>query len=177
MKNWHESPLAQIALCIGAYALAGFYFGKFALVWTSPLLALGLRRPLIALASNLRYQARAYVWLPMHGHHYVFRDIRIHVVEDDDHFRWVNLADARKVVGWTANERALASAYPGRLKSLGAPAQVHMRDDALITHLGKENKPEALRFRTWLERNVAFPGRRTRKNFGIHGDTLDSDHP
>ena len=46
-----------------------------------------------------------------------------------------------------------------------------MRDDALIAHLGKENKPEALRFRTWIERNIALPGRRVRKNFGIDEDT------
>lgn len=120
--------------------------------------ALRIRHPLIALASSLRYQARAYVWLPLHGHHYVYGDIRIHVVEDDGNCRWVSLADIRKVVAVTASERALANACPGRLKNLGASTQTHMRDDALIAHLGKENKPEALRFRTWIERNIALPG-------------------
>lgn len=171
VKRWLKSPLFQIALWLGAYALVGLYFGKFAWVVTSPLLALGIRRPLIALASSLRYQARAHVWLPLHGRHYVYRDFRIHVVEDDEHCRWVSLADVQKVVGVTATVRALANAYPGRVKGLGAPAQTHLRDDALIAHLGKENKPEALRFRTWVERNIALPGRRVRKNFGIDLDT------
>lgn len=177
MKNWFKFPSIQIALYTSVYALAGFYFGKFALLWASPLLALAIRRPLIALASNLKYQARAHVWLPMHGQHYVFRDIRIHVVEDDDHCRWVNLADAQKVVGVTATERSLAGTYPGRVKSMGTPARPHMRDDALVTHLAKENRPEALRFSTWVERNIALPGRKVRKNLGIDMDTLDSDGP
>ena len=55
MKNWLQIPLVQIALCIDAYALASFYFGKFAMLWMSPLLAVGIRRPLIALASSLRH--------------------------------------------------------------------------------------------------------------------------
>ena len=177
MKSWFKSPWIQIALCISAYALVGFYFGKFALVVTSPLLAIGIRRPLIALASNLRHAARAHMWLPKHGQHYEFRDIWIHVVEDDNHCRWVDLADARKVVGTTATERSLAGTYPGRVKSMGKPARPHMRDDALIAHLTKENRPEALRFSTWIERNIALPGRKVRKNFGISTDTLGSDDP
>ena len=85
--------------------------------------ALRIRHPLIALASSLRYQARAYVWLPLHGHHYVYGDIRIHVVQNDGNCRWVSLADIRKVVAVTASERALANACPGRLQNLGASTQ------------------------------------------------------
>ena len=81
---------------------------------------------------------------------------------------------SRRMVGVTASERALANACQGRLKCLGAPTQTHMRDDALIAHLGKENKPEAFRFRTWIERNIALPGRRVRQNFGIRVDTEGS---
>lgn len=42
----------------------------------------------------------------------------------------------------------------------------------VVAHLAKENEQTALRFRTWVERNIAFPGRRIRKNLGIHLDHL-----
>ncbi len=160
-------PFLQIALWLGAYALVGHYFGPGALVLTSPLLAVGIRRPLFALAAGFRHAVRSHVWLPVHGQHYVFRGITIHVVEDGDQCRWVRLADVHKVTGSLANERTLAAAYPGGVQTLGAPAQPHMRDDLLVTHLGKLNQPEALRLRTWVERNIARPGQRVRANTGI----------
>ena len=122
------------------------------------------------MVSNLRRSVRAHIWLPVHGHHYAFKGITIHVQEDDDHCRWVNLADVRKVVGATAGDSALVMTYGNKLKSFGSPAQLHIRDDALVTHLGKENQPTALRFRTWVERNIAFPARRSSQNLGIPTD-------
>lgn len=43
VKRWLKSPLFQIALWLGAYALVGLYFGKFAWVAseTSPCLGEG----------------------------------------------------------------------------------------------------------------------------------------
>ncbi len=175
MKHWLGFPSVQIALCLAVYALLAWQLGKFAALWTSPLLGAAIARPLTALASNIRRRAREHIWLPVHGQHYVFRGTTIHVLEDDDHCRWISLADVQKVVGATASERALATVYPGRLKTMGTPAQAHLRDDALIAHLGKENQPTALRFRTWLERNIALPARRIRRNFGIVVDAPEPD--
>lgn len=169
--GWLKFPVVQIALWLGAYALVGFYFGKFALLVTSPLLAVGIRRPLMALASGFRHAVRSHVWLPVHGQHYVFRGITIHVLEDDRCERWVHLADVQKVVGKTAAERTLAATYPGRLKGMGSPTRPYIRDDALVAHLGKENQPEALRFSVWVERSIALPGRRKKKNLAIDAAT------
>jgi len=167
MKRWLGFPSVQIALCVGAYALLGYRFGVFAFVFALPLFAALIARPLFALVSNYRRKMQELVWLPVHGQHYVFMGMTIHVLEDDDHWRWVSLADVQKVVGVTASERALTLAYPGRLQMIREPVQMHIRDDALVAHLGKENKPTALRFRTWVERNIAFPGRTIRKRLGI----------
>ena len=41
---------------------------------------------------------------------------------------------------------------------------------ALIGHLSKDNHPAALRFRTWAERTIAFPGRCIRERLGIRDD-------
>jgi hypothetical protein len=168
LKRWLALPLVQIALALGIYALIVWRLGRGAAVLTSPLLAYAVARPVWGLLAHIRHFMRASVWLPVHGRHYVFKGTTLRVVEDDDHGRWVCLADVRKVVGITATEGALAVTYPGRIQPMGEPAQAYLRDDALIEHLGKETHPAALRLRNWVERTIAFPGRRVRKNFGIH---------
>lgn len=170
MKRWFSLPLVQIALYVGAYALLGYRFGVFAFLIASPVFATLMKRPLFDLLADFRRRVREHVWLPVHGHHYVFKGMTIHVLEDDDHCRWISLADVRKVLGVTATERALAHTYPGRLQSMGEAAETHIRDDALVTHLSKENQATALRFRTWVERNIALPGRTIRKRLGIRSD-------
>ena len=171
MKTWLSHPALRIALWLGAYAALGNYFGKFAWLLASPLVAYAIARPLIALVSDLRHRILGVVWLPVHGKHYVFRNVTIHVVEDDDGQRWVNLEDIYKVVGSQVTARTLAIAYPGRVADMGAPPRPHMRDDALVTHLGTKNQPEALRLRTWVERSIAAPGRKVRQNLEIDRDT------
>ena len=163
MKHWLTFPSIQIALCVAAHALVGYYFGVFAFLFATPLFAAIIARAIFALVANYRRRVLEHVWLPVHGHYYVFKGTPIHVLEDDERRRWVSLVDVRKVVGVTANEHALALAYPGQVKAFGKPAQTHIRDEALISHLSKETDATALRFRTWVERNIAFPGRAGRK--------------
>ncbi len=170
MKRWLSLPLVQIALWLGAWALVGYYLGPGALVMTSPLMAVGIRRPLVALVSDFRRAVRSHAWLPVHGQHYVFRGITVHVVEDDAQCRWVRLADIGKVVGNIAPAHALAAVYPNGVQALGTPVEPHMRDDALVAHLGKLNQPEALRLRTWVERNIAKPGQKLRRTTAIDKD-------
>ncbi|MFC5500270.1 hypothetical protein ACFPOE_22195 [Caenimonas terrae] len=166
MKNWLSLPAVQIAVCVTLFLLAGWYWGPIAMVWSSPLLAAAIALPLINLAAGLRHSARERTWLPVHGQHYVYKGVTVHVLEDEEHRRWVCLADVRKVVGVTAAERALALAYPGRCERFDRSGTC-LRDDALVEHLAKENEPGALRFRTWVERTVMLPGRKVRGNLGI----------
>ncbi len=175
MKNWFAYPSVQIALCAAVYAFAGWRMGPFALVLGSPLLAAAIARPLLNLVANIRHGLRERTWLPVHGQHYVFKGITIHVLEDDDRCRWISLSDMRKVAGVTASEGALAVAYPGRCRRMGKPEQPHLRDDALVEHLAKENKPPALRFRTWADRDIAYPGRKIRKRLGIRPEPPDRE--
>ena len=167
LKRLLSYPSVQIGLCVAVYAFIGYRLGAFGLVWASPLLAAAIARPIMNLVANFRYNVRAHVLLPVHGQHYVFKGTTIHVIEDDDRCRWIPLADVRKVAGVTANDGALAVTYPERFARMGNPPQPYLRDDALVEHLAKENNPVALRFRTWVDRDVAFPGRRIRKSLGI----------
>ena len=173
--RWLGFPSVQIAICEALYLYGGYRMGPFFLVWTSPLLGAAICLPVMALLANLRAAARERVWLPVHGKHFVFKGTTIRVIEDDDHFRWVCLADVRKVTGTTAGDSALAVTYPGRVQPMDKPAQVHIRDDALIEHLGKENNPVALRMRTWVERDIAFAGRRIRERLGIRANSAARD--
>ena len=166
MKHWLSLPFVQIAICVTLFLLAGWRWGPFVMVWSSPLLGAAICVPVMNLVANLRQRARENTWLPVHGQHYVYKGATINVLEDESHCRWVRLADVRKVVGITAAERALAVAYPGRCEAFDKSG-THLRDDALVEHLGKENDAGALRFRTWVERTILLPGRKVRSNLGI----------
>jgi hypothetical protein len=168
VKRWLSFPSVQIVLCVAAYALFGWRMGAFAMVITSPLLAAAIARPVMNLMGNTHHGLRAHVWLPVHGKHYVFKGVTVQVTEDDDHCRWLALADVRKCVGVTAGESALATTYPGRVRRMGKPEQAFLRDDAVVEHLAKENNPAALRMRTWVDRTIVFPGRRIRQSLGVH---------
>ncbi|MEO5672421.1 MAG: hypothetical protein ABIR26_17170 [Ramlibacter sp.] len=175
LKRWLSYPFVQIALCVAVYAFVGWRMGPFALVIGSPLLAAAIAFPLLTLIANFRHDVRARAWLPVHGQHYVFKGITIHVLEDDDCCRWISLADMQKVAGVTAKESVLATVYPERCKRLGKSDQPHLRDDAVIEHLGKVNNAVALRFRTWVEREIAYSARRIRKSKGIRPEPAYAD--
>jgi hypothetical protein len=158
---WRVALGAAVAWC--AWRLGGLT----TMVGTLPLFGVLLARPLIDLASALRHAARAAVWRPLEGRHFVFRGTPVQVLEDDDHRRWVRAADVRRVIGHTASNGALALSYPQGWRSMGRPAEPHFSDEALIAHLAKETSPDALRFRRWAEREIAFPAQRLRGRLGV----------
>ncbi len=157
----------RLLLCAACSWLVWRFGGLAVMVATAPLYGVALARPLLDLASELRHGARAAVWRPLEGRHCVFRGTPVQVLEDEQHCRWVRAADVRRIVGFTASDGALALTYPNGWRAMGRPAQPHFSDDALIVHLSKETTPEALRFRHWAEREIAFPARRTRERLGI----------
>ena len=157
----------RLSLCAAVSWVVWRYFGLAAAVASAPLYGIALARPLIDLASDLRQATRAAVWRPLEGRHFVYRGAPVQVLEDDDHRRWVRAADVRRVVGHTATNGALALTYPGGWRRMGKPAEPHFSDEALIAHLMKQGTPEALRFRHWVEREIAFPAQRLRKRLGI----------
>ncbi len=162
MRQWLSIPIVQIALCTGGYVLLGYWTDKWMVLFVSPLYGALIARPLIDLTGSMRQVLRAGVWLPQHGQHYVFKGTTVHVLEDEEGWRWIRVADVQTALNTTLNTRVLAITYPERLEMMGRPAHIHMRDDALIAHLGKQNDATALRLRTWVERNIAFPAQRRR---------------
>ena len=157
----------RFALCALVSWWAWRAGGMGAFIGSLPLLGVALARPLIDLASELRHATRAAVWRPLEGRHFAYRGTPVQVLEDDDHRRWVRAADVRAILGYTASNGALALTYPSGWRTMGRPAEPHFSDEALIAHLMKESAPEALRFRHWAEREIAFPAQRLRARLGV----------
>jgi hypothetical protein len=163
----------RLLLCAGCAWLAWRFGGLVVMVCTAPLFGVALARPLVELASDMRHHTRAAVWMPLEGRHFAYRGLPVQVIEDERHTRWVCAADVRRIVGFTANDRALALTYPNGWQLMGRPAQPHFSDDALIAHLRKETAPAALHFRHWAEREIAFPARRVRARLGIRPNAAE----
>lgn len=157
----------RLALCAavswGLWRLGGLVL----MLMSAPLYGVAFARPLLDLAGEARHAMRAAVWRPLEGRHCVYRGTPVQVLEDDDHVRWVRAADVRRIVGPTASNGALALTYPSGWRMLGTPAEPHFSDEALIAHLRKDRSPEALRFRQWVERTIAYPAQRRRGQLGI----------
>ena len=160
-------PVQWMCSCAAVSWLLWRFMGPAVAVVSAPLYGIALARPLLDLASELRHATRAAVWRPLEGRHFVYRGTPVQVLEDDDHRRWVRAADVRSVIGHTASNGALALTYPNGWRTMGQPAEPHFSDEALIAHLAKQSAPEALRFRHWAEREIAFPAQRRRERLGI----------
>jgi hypothetical protein len=165
------SIVATIVLRGGGCALLFWWVWRtFGLATAMPVVALfgvALARPLLDLGEALGRQMRSAHWRDVEGRHFAYRGRTVAVVEDDEHRRWLRLADVRAIVGFTASDGALAGSYPGAVQQIGRPPLPYIRDDALLAHLDKERLPEAARLRRWVERQVAFPARRERERLGI----------
>ncbi len=174
MRKLFAMPSVQIALCVAGMVLCTYQFGAVGLLWAA-LLAFALPIPIMNLVANLRQRARAQMWLPVHGNYYAYKDIRVYVVEDEDHCRWVRMADVRRVVGASAKDSALAQVYPNGWRQFGSPPEPYIRDDALHAYLSKENRPVTLRMGVWVQRNLMVPGDKVRAKYGIKMESFAAE--
>jgi hypothetical protein len=163
----------RLALCGAATWLvwrAGFDTG---LVFMAGLYGICLARPLLDLASAFRHEMRRAQWRDVQGRHFSFRGHPVHVLEDDDHQRWIRLSDVRAIAGFTASDGALRLTYPNGWRLCGRPASPHLSDEALLAHLAKERAPTAAKLRHWVEREIVFPARRRRERHAVRHEALD----
>lgn len=165
--------VVRLTLCLLVSWIAWHFLGTVSLVGTAPLYGVALARPLLDLASAIRHEMRRAQWRDVEGRHFAFKGRTVHVIEDDDHQRWVRIADVRAIVGFTTGDGALRITYPNGWRLLGQPAEPYMSDEALLAHLGKERSPKALRLRRWVEREIVFPARRQRERRGVKLEGLD----
>ncbi len=163
----------RLALCAAAtWGLwrLGFSSG---LLFMAGVVGIVVARPLIDLAIAIWHEMRRANWRELEGRHFAFKGRPIRVFEDDDHQRWVRLADIRAVAGFTATDTALRVTYPRGCALRGRPPELYVSDEALLAHLVKQRAPLTVRFRHWVEREIVFPARRQRERLGIKVEGLD----
>ena len=172
---WFKIPWVQIALLTLVFVALSWHWWPMGAVILCVPYAAAMSRPIMNWTADVRHFMREQTWLPVHGEHFVYRNITIHVMEDEAHWRWVCLDDVKKVVDFNPSDKALAIGYPGRYQNRGSPPRPHLRDDALIEYLGKSTNETTQRFRTWVDRSVWKPGVNVRERLGIKDDRDDGD--
>lgn len=145
-------------------------FGAVGLVGSAMLFAAALARPLIDLAGDLRGAVKAAAWQDVEGRHYAFHGHAFAVDEDDDHHRWLRVADVRKVLPAFPRTAVLQARYGERVRATAAAGRSTIRADALHDYLAQATDAEAVRLRSWLHRDVIQPAERIRQRLGIRDE-------
>ena len=166
-KQVLQRPAVQVALITLAYLLLGYKAGLFVFVFVLPFYAALVTLPTIALLREWRHGMRRAVWQEAQGQYYAYRDVRVHVLEDESHCRWIRAADIRRIYPPLVSDRQLRSQYPDTSQQIGKTPQLYLRDDVLVQHLRQINEQLALRLGTWVDRSIFFPGSKLRQRYGI----------
>ncbi|MCX7239241.1 MAG: hypothetical protein NTU86_02265 [Burkholderiales bacterium] len=153
--------------CGGFYLLTHKLLGPLEWVLLALVIGLAFSRIVIDASAEFGWHFRSLLLKPMEGNHYKFQNFTVHVIEDDDHCRWIATHEIRTIVGNLATDHALAKIFPSGHRALGKNGEGYLRDDALVAHLANATSAQGIKFKNWVERNVAFPARRIRKRLGI----------
>jgi hypothetical protein len=155
------------AVCAAYYCLFKDLFGPAVWIFLAFLAAQLFKRIIVDLLAEMGWQMRRAALDPLNGKHYQFQNFRLQVVEDDDHCRWIPTAKVRQIVAQLASDEALVRLFPSGYRRLGDQQEGYLRDDALMTHLAGAHSSQAIKFKNWIERNVAYPARKIRERKGV----------
>ena len=177
MNSLIGRTLGAVAVCAAFYALTNRLLGPLVWLLLAVVIGIAFSRILIDTTAELSWGFRRLLLEPLAGTHYKFQNFTVHVIEDDDHCRWVATQEVRHIVGQLVSDQALAQMFPSGYQRLGKGQNGYLRDDALITHLAHATTPQAIKFKNWVERNIAFPARkiRQRKLIVVPVATADPD--
>lgn len=167
LNSMLKRPGVQIGLITAVYLGIGYQFGPFALLFVLPFYAALVTLPLIEVLREWRHGMRRAVWQEAQGQYYAYRDVRVHVLEDESHSRWVRVADIRLIFPALVSDRQLQTSYHHTSQYIGKKAALYVRDDTMTAHLRKVNEPLSLRLGTWIERSIWFPASKIRERYGI----------
>jgi hypothetical protein len=126
--------------------------GTMSLVVLAPLCGVALARPIIDLVDESAQATRRAAFRAVEGRHFHYKRIRVEVVEDADSYRWLRLADVRKIVEGLPADAGLRNLLPGAMREMGASSAPSVQAEALLQYLQKATDPGSLRFKLWLQR-------------------------
>ncbi|MCF8167716.1 MAG: hypothetical protein K9K38_08550 [Rhodoferax sp.] len=184
MKAILLRALALFALCSAISAASYYIFDALAVLRNTPelrrawVLILPVHASWIAylvfnLTPLLYHATRTAALRPFQGNHYQYLGWRIELLEDEFHYRWIATERVRTIVGQLASDHALGQIFRTGHQMEGKKG--YLRDDALVAHLANATTPQAIKFKNWAERNIAFPARKVRERLGIKESDPCSD--
>ena len=174
MLHLLRQSLVASAACVGFYFLTRELLGP--IVWLPLAVLIGalFSRILIETAAELGWQLRRHAVGPMSGKRYRFQSTPLHVIECDEYCRWIRSDDIRLLLNRLPNDATLQRLFPVGFAHMGKLQRGYVRDDALLIYLAQANSPLAIRFKVWVERNVAAPAQKIRRQKGIYIAALDA---
>jgi hypothetical protein len=167
MQRLFWRTLGAIAFCVAYFFLFQRWLGPLVWVFLAVVVGVAFTRILIDAAAEFGWSLKVLAFDRLGGQHFQFQNHTIDVIEDADHCRWIATDTVRKIVGQLASDYALAQLFPVGHQLMGKRQKGHLRDDALIAHLSQATAPQAIKFKNWAERNIAYPARTTRQRKGI----------
>jgi hypothetical protein len=177
MKSLFGRTVGATLVCWGFYALTERFLGPLVWLFVAVLIGVAFSRILIDLVADLGWRARQHHLKSMSGTHYQFQSHIVHVLEDDDHCRWLATDEIRKIVSGLVSDAFLAAKFPNAYQSRGKTGRGFLRDDAVVAHLAELQEAQAIKFKNWVEHSIALPARTVRKRKGIYiADATNSQH-
>jgi len=154
--------LMASAACIGFYFLTRQLLGQVVWVFLAVLVGVLFSRIVINAAAELGWQLRRMAIRPMEDQNYQFHGVPLRVIECEEHCRWILSDDIRRVLHHFPNDATLQRLFPVGFACMGERQRAYLRDDALLHYLS-----QAIRFKVWVDRNLAAPARKIRQRKGI----------
>jgi len=153
--------------CVAFYFLTERLLGPVVWLFLAVVMGLAFNRIVIDVVAAMSWQFKSLRLKSLGGTHYKFQSFNVTILEDESHCRWIATDLVRKIVGQLASDQALATIFPSGHQYLGKDKKGYLRDDALVEHLANATTPQAIKFKNWAQRNIAYPANKTRERLGI----------
>jgi hypothetical protein len=166
--NWFASVAVRLALCGALTAVAYRALGAIAFALCAPLFGVALANPIMQALGQLPRAARLAKYHGFEGRYYEHKGRQVVVHEDFDRFRWLEVNNIRKLVPDLPVNARLAALHGKAFVEGGKDQGPLIRAEELVAQLSQINQPEALRLRTWLEKEVVIPASKLRSRGRAH---------
>jgi hypothetical protein len=166
-----QSLLARLTVrlcaCVALAWLLWRGLGAVGLAVSAPLFGVALAKPLLDMAAGAGRWLHGLAWRSVDGRHVAYKGIALDVVHDVDGTCWVGLAGLRKVVAGLPADAVFRAAYPERFRTAGRRPAGYLQVEALLDYLARATADPTLRFRRWVERELAMPAQRRRERAAL----------
>ena len=150
----------RLLLCAAITYFAWRQADVIGLVFSSLVFGLALSSPMLELITHFGSHIRHSALSKVNGRHYVFQNISIDIIDDENQQCWLRLADVRKVIDGFPRDTVIIKLYPNEYMVDRTFGATRIQATALVNYLQNSNNVTALKFKLWLEREVVFPRNR-----------------